>query len=147
MKYALSIFLLTIGFNSKSFNDTANNDAVATLNCFEAVDFERQWYGKYLLSSKDNSQVNISISKIDESTMRVSDFSCGFFRRDQENKTYEVSIKFDCLKIIPMAIETEYGPIKIIGGRWDSSATQLTIKWENDFNNIKEVSIIQYTEF
>ncbi len=117
---------------------TSSLSAQCSLSIPDSLDY----IGNTTLMTSHLSQAEITIEKIDASHYRVSDLSCGLFKKFDNQSIFPVVLSFDCLAVESQIIESDYGPIEITGGAWNSGNNTLEIDWSNDFNDITETSVI-----
>jgi hypothetical protein len=75
----------------------------------------------------------------------ISDFTGNFFKQYADTTSFPVEIKFNGNTIVPVTIESSYGPCKL-DGNWNPQTKKLTINWKIDFNRIDETTILTLLE-
>jgi hypothetical protein len=113
----------------------------------ETIPNNQQWTAE--IQKNKTSTYNPDLGVLlthNESILHISDFTGGLFRQYEDTTAIPVEIQFIANNIIPLTIETPYGPCKI-SGYWDAQTGTLTLHWAIDFNKIKETSVFTFSKY
>jgi hypothetical protein len=87
----------------------------------------------------------LEIKRTSDASIRISDFSGGFFDHFGYGFDHPVELNMDCSGAINSTrLMTDFGECLIEGGLWNEDNQQLTLEWSLPFNKIKEVTLINF---